>query len=167
MPSIRSSLRRPTTLLAAALLSAMALAGPAAGQALAAAPKDLQVSSATCGGVSVVVQGMPSSQQLFLLVRNVADGKTLKGPAPVQSDAGGSVQSRLAVDLSAVRTVDVSIWTKKGETLTMAARDTAVTRCGPLPMTGAASSRDALLAVALLVIGALLVWRTRARRTTR
>ncbi|HEX9343142.1 MAG TPA: LPXTG cell wall anchor domain-containing protein [Actinomycetota bacterium] len=162
--SLISLIRRPAVL-AAALLSALTIAGPAAGQALASTPRDLRVSSATCGGVSVVVQGMPASQQLFLLVRNVADGKTLDGPAPVHSDSDGSVQSSLRVDLSAVRTVDVSIWTKQGATLTMAAKDTAVTSCGHLPMTGDSSSRDALLAVALVAIGALVVWSTRSRRT--
>jgi hypothetical protein len=157
--------RRPTAPLAALLLAALASAGPVASPALAAAPKDLQVSSATCAGVSVVVQGMPASQQLFLLVRNLANGKTLAGPAPVHSDADGSVQSTLRVDLTGVRTVDVSIWTKQGTTLTMAAKDTAVTRCGSLPMTGAASSRAALLALALLCAGVLAVWASRSRAT--
>jgi len=162
-----SPIRRPSVLLAAVLLSALASAGPAAGQALASTPRDLRVSSATCGGVSVVVQGMPASQQLFLLVRNLTNGKTLAGPAPVHSDSDGSVQSSLRVDLSAVRTVDVSIWTKQGTTLTMAAKDTAVPSCGHLPMTGASSSRDALLAVALVAIGALVVWATRSRSRSR
>lgn len=156
-------IRRPTALLAAVLLLTMLAA---AGQALAAAPKDLRVSSATCSGVSVVAQGMPPSQQLFLLVRNVADGRTLAGPVPVRSAADGSVRSTLRVGLSGARTVDVSIWTKQGTTLTMAAKDTAVTTCGHLPMTGAASGRDALLALALLTIGALTVWATRRRATT-
>jgi LPXTG-motif cell wall-anchored protein len=159
-----SPIRRYAVLLAAAVLSALAIAGPAAGQALASAPRDLRVSSATCGGVSVVVQGMPASQQLFLLVRNVANGKTLAGPAPVHSDSDGSVQSTLRVDLGDVRTVDVSIWTKQGTTLTMAAKDTAVTSCGHLPMTGAASGRDALLAGVLVAIGALVVWSARSRK---
>jgi hypothetical protein len=45
------------------------------------------------------------------------------------------------LDLNGVRTVDVSVWTKSGETLQMAARDVATTNCGKLPMTGAPAGR--------------------------
>jgi hypothetical protein len=130
-----------------------------------AAPKDLRVSTATCGGVTVVGQGLPASSQLFLLVRDLRTGKVLSPdgkPIPVRSTAGGAVQARLSLSLRAVRTVDVSIWNKNGETLTMMAKDTAVTNCGTLPLTGAgATARELVVAVALLLAGLGALWRAR------
>jgi hypothetical protein len=104
----------------------------------AMAAKDLRVSTATCAGVTVVGEGLPPSSQLFLLVRNLGTGATVGGkPTPVNTSADGTVQATLKLDLNGVRTVDVSIWTKSGDTLQMAARDVANTNCGKLPMTGA------------------------------
>jgi len=55
--------------------------------------------------------------------------------------------------------VDVSIWTKKGETLTMQAKDTAAANCGSLPLTGAGTvGWELALAVALLLTGATALW---------
>jgi hypothetical protein len=51
-----------------------------------------------------------------------------------------------------VRTVAVSIWTKSGDTLQMAARDVASTSCGKLPMTGAPIG----VGIALPLAGVLL-----------
>ncbi len=147
------------TVLLASLAIVPALVSPAS--ASATVLKDLQVTSATCSGVSVTAQGMPASSQLFLLVKNIANGATVMGPAPVHSDAAGAVQTRLATDLSAVRSIDVSIWTKTNQTLTMAASNRATTSCGALPVTGAATSRGLLVAVLLLGLGGLVVWRTR------
>jgi LPXTG-motif cell wall-anchored protein len=144
-----------------ALATALALALPAA----AAAPKDLRVSSTACGGVGVVAEGMPASSQLLLLARNLTDGKVLNvggKPTPVRSDAKGMVQSFLKANLHSVRTVDVSIWTKKGETLTMQAKDTATANCGPLPMTGSPhASWQLLFAAVLLLAGGAALWSSR------
>ena len=130
--------------------------------ATAAAPKDLRVSSANCGGVGVVAEGMPASSQLLLLARNLTDGKVLNmggKPTPVNSNASGVVQHYLHANLHSVRTVDVSIWTKKGETLTMQAKDTATANCGTLPMTGSpAAVWQFLLAAVLLLAGAAALW---------
>ena len=87
----------------------------------AMAAKDLQVSTATCSGVTVVGEGLPKSSQVFLLVRNLANGKTVGGkPTPLTTKADGTVQASVRLDLNGVRTVDVSVWTKNGETLQMA-----------------------------------------------
>ncbi|HEU4399609.1 MAG TPA: hypothetical protein VFU54_17450 [Actinomycetota bacterium] len=137
----------------------------------AAAPKDLQVNSATCSGVSVSGTGLPASEQLFLLVRNLATGAVVGGqPTPVQTTSSGTVRAHLAKDLKGVATVDVSIWTKEGETLTMAARDTAQTGCaaaaskGTLSVTGPASGNLELgLGLLLLLAGAAVVWWSRYR----
>lgn len=142
------------------------LAGPAA-----AVPKDLRINSATCSGVSVSGEGLPASEQLFLLVRNLADGAVVGGqPTPVKTTSSGTVSAHLAKNLKGVATVDVSIWTKKGETLTMAARDTARTNCaaaatkGSLAVTGAASGNLELgLGLLLLLAGAVAVWWSRYR----
>jgi hypothetical protein len=142
------------------------LAGPAAAQT-----KNLEVTSASCSGVSVKASGMPASEQLFLLVRNLATGAVIGGePTPVQSTSSGTVQKQLDKNLSGVGTVDVSIWTKEGETLTMAAKDTAQTGCaasgaaGSLALTGpAAAGVELVLAVLLLVVGAVAVWWARYR----
>ena len=142
------------------------LAGPAA-----AVPKDLRVTSATCSGVRVSGEGLPASEQLFLLVRNLANGAVVGGqPTPVMTTASGTVSAHLAKSLKGVATVDVSIWTKKGETLTMAARDTARTGCasaaakGSLAVTGPASGGLELrLGLLLLVLGAAVVWWSRYR----
>jgi hypothetical protein len=142
------------------------LAGPAL-----AAPKDLRVTAATCAGVTVRGQGLPASQQLFLLVRNLATGAVVGGqPTPVRTTAAGTVRARLDKSLKGVATVDVSIWTKKGETLTMAARDTARTGCaaaaakGSLAVTGpAAAGRELRLGLLLLAAGAAAVWLARYR----
>ncbi len=127
----------------------------------AMAAKDLRVSMATCAGVTVVGEGLPKSTQVFLLVRNLANGATVGGkPTPVRSSTDGSLQARVRLDLHGVRTVDVSVWTKSGETLQMAARDVAATSCGRLPMTGAPARGGAALplAVALLALGAAALW---------
>jgi hypothetical protein len=142
------------------------IAGPAA-----AVPKDLRVNSATCSGVRVTGEGLPASEQLFLLVRNLANGAVVGGqPTPVMTTASGTVSANLAKNLKGVATVDVSIWTKKGETLTMAARDTAQTGCasaaakGSLALTGPASgSLELSLGLLLLVLGATVVWWSRYR----
>jgi hypothetical protein len=142
------------------------LAGPAV-----AVPKDLRINSATCAGVRVTGEGLPASEQLFLLVRNLANGAVVGGqPTPVMTTASGTVSANLAKNLKGVATVDVSIWTKKGETLTMAARDTARTGCasasskGSLALTGPASgSLELSIGVLLLVLGAAVVWWSRYR----
>jgi hypothetical protein len=142
------------------------LAGPAV-----AVPKDLRINSATCSGVRVTGEGLPASEQLFLLVRNLANGAVVGGqPTPVMTTASGTVSANLAKNLKGVATVDVSIWTKKGETLTMAARDTAQTGCasaaakGSLALTGPASgSLELSLGLLLLVLGATVVWWSRYR----
>jgi hypothetical protein len=147
-----------TTVLVVCLIAAPALAA-----------KDLQVSTATCSGVTVVGNGLPKSTQVFLLVRNLANGATVGGkPTPVKSAADGSLQANVKLDLNGVRTVDVSVWTKNGETLQMAARDVATTNCGKLPMTGApARGGIALpLAVALLMLGGAALWGSRRFRGT-
>jgi LPXTG-motif cell wall-anchored protein len=154
---------RLTVLLAAAVGVTWLVAAPAT-----AVPTDLQVTSATCTGVSVTAQGLPASEQLFLLVTDVATGKALGGgPSPVRSDGNGEVHAQRSLSLEGVRTVDVSIWTKKGETLTMAARDKTTTNCASLPMTGASSGPVLLAGIALLAAGGLLVRRARgaSRRT--
>jgi hypothetical protein len=142
------------------------LAGPAV-----AVPKDLRINSATCAGVRVTGEGLPASEQLFLLVRNLANGAVVGGqPTPVMTTASGTVSANLAKNLKGVATVDVSIWTKKGETLTMAARDTARTGCasasskGSLALTGPASgSLELSIGLLLLVLGAAVVWWSRYR----
>jgi LPXTG-motif cell wall-anchored protein len=133
----------------------------------AMAAKDLQVSTATCTGVTVVGEGLPASTQVFLLVRNLASGATVGGkPTPVTTEADGTVQASVRLDLNGVRTVDVSIWTKSGETLQMAARDVASTNCGKLPMTGASAHGGmALLAGVLLTMGAAALWGARRFRS--
>ena len=133
----------------------------------AMAAKDLQVSMATCAGVSVVGEGLPKSSQVFLLVRNLANGKTVGGkPTPVNSKADGTVQASVRLDLNGVRTVDVSVWTKSGETLQMAARDVANISCGKLPMTGAPAHGGMTLTLAglLLALGAAALWGARRLR---
>ena len=142
------------------------LAGPAA-----AAPKDLRINSASCSGVRVSGSGLPASEQLFLLVRNLATGAVVGGqPTPVMTTSSGTVSARLAKSLQGVATVDVSIWTKKGETLTMAARDTAPTGCaasatkGSLAVTGPATgNRELGLGLLLLLAGLVAVWWGRYR----
>ena len=148
---------RFTVLLAAVLGVTWLAAAPAT-----AAPTDLRVDSATCNGVSVSAQGLPANQQLFLLVTDVSTGKALGGgPSPVRSDANGEVHTHRSVALNGVQTVDVSIWTKNGETLTMAARDKSTTNCASLPRTGSSSGPILLVGALLLGAGAILVWRTR------
>jgi hypothetical protein len=156
---------RRTILVASVLtLTVVCLAGPAAAQ-----PRDLEVSSATCAGVSVQGSGLPASEQLFLLVRDLASGAVVGGePTPVQTSASGTVNTYLAKSLKGVATVDVSIWTKKGETLTMTARDTAQTGCagakGSLALTGPATAHlELAVGLLLLVAGALTVRWTRYR----
>jgi LPXTG-motif cell wall-anchored protein len=152
---------RFTVPLAAALGVTWLAAAPAM-----AASTDLRVTSATCQGVSVSGQGLPANQQLFLLVTDVSNGKALGGgPSPVRTTAAGEVHAQRKLSLSGVATVDVSIWTKKGETLTMAARDTSTTGCGRLPVTGSSSGPALVFGAALLVAGAVLVWRTRRSST--
>ncbi|HEV8650256.1 MAG TPA: LPXTG cell wall anchor domain-containing protein [Actinomycetes bacterium] len=156
-------MRRITTC-SAVLGAALALclvAGPAF-----AVPKDLRVSTATCGGVTVTGQGLPASTQLYLLATNLSNGKVLNPtgkPIPVMSSSAGAVQAKIALQLNGVRTVDVSIWNKKGETLTMMAKDTAATSCGTLPLTGVAGTTTwaLLAAVTLLLAGAGALWRAR------
>lgn len=150
--------RTVTTATGLAVWLVLGLALPAT----AAAPKDLRVSSTNCGGVGVVAEGMPASSQLLLLARNLTDGKVLNTggkPTPVNSNASGVVQHYLRANLHSVRTVDVSIWTKKGETLTMQAKDTATANCGALPMTGSPIAVwQFLLAAVLLLAGAAALW---------
>jgi len=128
----------------------------------AAAPKDLRVSNTSCGSVAVVAEGMPASSQLLLLARDLSNGKVLNTsgkPMSVKSDTGGMVSSVVHANLRSVRTVDVSIWTKKGETLTMQAKDTAATNCGSLPMTGSDSiGWELAFAVGLLLAGGTALW---------
>jgi hypothetical protein len=88
----------------------------------------------------------------------------------VRTTASGTVSADLAKNLKGVATVDVSIWTKKGETLTMTARDTAQTGCaaaaskGSLARTGpATASLELGLGLLLLAVGALAVWWARYR----
>jgi LPXTG-motif cell wall-anchored protein len=144
-----------TTILAVGLVLMFAL--PAAG-----APKDLRVSSTSCGSVAVVAEGMPASSDLLLLARDLADGKVLNTsgkPMAVKSDASGMVSSVVHANLRSVRTVDVSIWTKKGETLTMQAKDTAAANCGSLPMTGSDGiGWELAFAVGLLLVGGTALW---------
>jgi LPXTG-motif cell wall-anchored protein len=153
--------RTITTVTVLAVGLALGMALPAA----AAAPKDLRVSSTNCGGVGVVAEGMPASSQLLLLARNLTDGKVLNmggKPTAVESNASGMVNHYLHANLRSVHTVDVSIWTKKGETLTMQAKDTAVANCGPLPMTGSSTVQWQLLFGALLLLaGAAALWTSR------
>ena len=144
-----------------AAVLALGLAAPAA-----AVPKDIHVTTASCSGVTVVAQGMPASRQLYLLATNLSNGKVLNPtgkPIPVKSSAGGNVQAKLALPLNSVRTVDVSIWNKNGETLTMMAKDRAATSCGVLPLTGSgpASAWTLLAALALVAAGACALWRAR------
>jgi hypothetical protein len=128
----------------------------------AAAPKDLRITSTSCGSVAVVAEGMPASSQLLLLVRDLADGKVLNTsgkPMAVKSDASGMVSSVVHANLRSVRTVDVSIWTKQGETLTMQAKDTAAAHCGSLPMTGSDGiGWELAFAVGLLLVGGAARW---------
>jgi len=148
--------------LGAALVLCLAAAGPAF-----AVPKDLRVSTATCGGVTVVGQGLPASTELYLLATNLSNGKVLNPtgkPIPVMSSSSGTIQAKVALQLDTVRTVDVSVWNKSGETLTMMAKDTAATSCGVLPLTGAGSGTTVwalLAAVTLLCAGAGALWRSR------
>jgi LPXTG-motif cell wall-anchored protein len=146
----------------AVLLAVLAATWLSAAPAMAA-PTDVRVTEVTCSSVSVSAQGLPASRQLFLLVTNIATGKALGGgPSPVHSNSSGEVHAKRSLDLSNVGTVDVSIWSKKGETLTMAASEKAVTNCSSLPRTGGASSGPMLVfGAALLAAGAMLVWRTR------
>jgi hypothetical protein len=150
-------MRRPaTTILVIAVGLVLSFALPAA-----AAPKDLRVSNTSCGSVAVVAEGMPASSQLLLLARDLASGKVLNTsgkPMAVKSDASGMVSSVVHANLRRVRTVDVSIWTKKGETLTMQAKDTAAANCGSLPMTGSAVGWELAFAVGLLLAGATALW---------
>jgi LPXTG-motif cell wall-anchored protein len=128
----------------------------------AAAPKDLRVSTTSCGSVAAVAEGMPASSDLLLLVRDLADGKVLNTsgkPMAVKSDASGMVSSVVHANLQSVRTVDVSIWTKQGETLTMQAKDTAAANCGSLPMTGSDGiGWELAFAVGLLLVGGTALW---------
>jgi hypothetical protein len=159
--------RRPVLLVPLLALCLLLLGAGAAG----AVPRDLQIRQADCAGVSVTAVGMPANQQLFLLVRNLANGAVVgKDPTPVQSNGSGTVSAHLVKDLKGIPTVDVSIWTKKGETLTMTARDTASTGCRPagavsgsLALTGSASSIELLVGVVLLAVGMVAVWWTRYR----
>jgi hypothetical protein len=145
------------------LIATTVVASLTAAPALAA--KDLQVSTATCAGVTVVGEGLPPSSQLFLLVRNLATGATVGGkPTPVNTAADGTVQATLKLDLNGVRTVDVSIWTKSGNTLQMAARDVANTSCGKLPMTGAPIGGGIALALAAVLLAAGAAMLLGARR---
>lgn len=169
-------MRRSARLTLMTAAASMTLGWLAAAPAMADAQTDLRVTSANCAGVSVSATGLPPSQQLFLLVTDVSTGKALGGgPSPVRTNAAGEVNTRRSVSLSGVRTVDVSIWTKKGETLTMAARDKSSTNCGAatetasanLPRTGASPGSGLLLGGALLAAGLLLIWRTRARQQPR
>ncbi len=154
------------TVRGAILTTTILVVGLTAAPALAA--KDLQVSMATCAGVTVVGEGLPKSTQVFLLVRNLANGATVGGkPTPVNSGADGTLQATVRLDLHGVRTVDVSVWTKSGETLQMAARDVASTSCGKLPMTGSSPYGGGIglpLAGALLVLGAAALWGARRLR---
>ena len=154
--------------------ASLLLGGLAAAPAMADAQTDLRVTRANCAGVSVSATGLPANQELFLLVTDVATGKALGGgPSPVRTNAAGEVHTRRSVSLSGVQTVDVSIWTKKGETLTMAARDKSSTNCGSateaasarLPRTGSSPGPVLLLGAVLLAGGLLLV--RRARGTSR
>jgi LPXTG-motif cell wall-anchored protein len=157
--------RRPV-LIAPLLALAFLVAGAAAA---GAAAKDLTVQKANCSGVTVTASGLPANEELFLLVRNLATGAVVGGkPTAVHSNGSGAVSAHLAKNLSGIGTVDVSIWTKQGETLTMAARDTATTGCASasssgLPMTGAASTIELALAVLLLAGGAAAVFWSRYR----
>ncbi|HEV8162870.1 MAG TPA: LPXTG cell wall anchor domain-containing protein [Actinomycetota bacterium] len=149
--------RAASTMIVLALAVVLTFALPAA-----AAPKDLRVSSTSCGSVAVVAEGMPASSQLLLLVRDLADGKVLNTsgkPMAVKSDASGMVSSVVHANLRSVRTVDVSIWTKQGETLTMQAKDTAAANCGSLPMTGSdGTGWELAFAVGLLLVGGTALW---------
>src|SRR6266704_553907 len=99
---------------------------------------------------------------LLLLATAVPTGNALGGGhSPVHSTAAGEVHAQRKLSLNGVQTVDVSIWTKKGETLTMAARERSTTNCAGLPMTGASSAPILVLGAVLLAAGAVLVWRTR------
>jgi hypothetical protein len=157
--------RRPVLIAPLLALTFLLVSATAAG----AAARDLRVQQATCSGVTVTATGMPANQQLFLLVRNLTNGAVVGGkPTAVHSNGAGSVSTHLAKNLSGISTVDVSIWTKKGETLTMAARDTARTGCasassGTLAMTGSASTAELLVGVLLLVAGMIAVWVARYR----
>ncbi len=151
----------PLTVLLAAVLGVTFLAAAPAW----AAPKDLRVTSATCNGVAVSAEGLPSNQQLFLLVTNLSTGKAMGGgPTPVRTDANGQVHTQRSLSLDGVQTVDVSIWTKQGETLTMAARDKSATNCDALPMTGLSTRPVVLLGGLLLATGAFALLIARIRR---
>jgi LPXTG-motif cell wall-anchored protein len=163
---------RITLLIAGASLI---LGSLAAAPAMAAAQTDLRVTRANCAGVAVTATGLPANQTLFLLVTDVSTGKALGGgPSPVRTSASGEVRTQRSLPLAGVRTVDVSIWTKKGETLTMAARDKSSTNCGSaaeaaatgLPRTGASPGRGLLVGGVLLLGGVALLWRTRGTRRT-
>jgi hypothetical protein len=151
---------RLTVLLAAVLGVTFLATAPAW-----AAPKDLRITSATCSGVAVSAEGLPSNQQLFLLVTNLSTGKAMGGgPSPVRTDANGQVHTQRSLSLQGVQTVDVSIWTKKGETLTMAARDKSATNCNALPMTGVSTRPIVLLGALLLAAGAFALLLARIPR---
>jgi hypothetical protein len=158
MRAIRSSL-----LVVVATGVGLALAQPAF-----AAGKNLDVTSVTCAGVTVSATGMPKNQQLFLLVTDLATGKALGGgPSPVRSDANGEVHASRSLSLRGVRTVDVSLWTKKGETLTMTVQQRSATNCGgasSLPRTGASPAPLLAAGLGLVLAGAIGVRLAHATR---
>ena len=161
MRALRSSL-----LVVAATGLGLTLAQPAL-----AVAKNLDVTSVTCGGVTISAMGLPKNQQLFLLVTDLATGEALGGgPSPVRSDANGEVHASRSLSLRGVQAVDVSLWTKKGETLTMTVRERSATNCaGPasLPRTGSSPAPLLAAGLGLLLAGALAVRLARTARTAR
>lgn len=158
---------RPRTVVVACLLAVLACLTAAP----AMAAQRLEVRRVNCDGLTVVGQGLPANQQLFLLVRNLSTGGTVGGdPTPVRSDGNGVVRASLDKNLRGIRTVQVSIWTGKGDTLTMTAKDTAGTGCGSgsnLAYTGPpAVAVELLLGLALLAAGAATLWWARPSRAT-
>jgi hypothetical protein len=147
-----------------AALAVWALLGLAAAPALGAA-LDLRITTATCGGVTIVAHGLPPSSQVFLLVRDLQTGKAVSGaPIPASTDAAGSVSRHLRLNLRGVRAIDASVWNKRNETLTMVVQETSHVSCGSLPMTGSGAAVPGLgIGLGLLVAGAGALWLGRRR----
>jgi LPXTG-motif cell wall-anchored protein len=146
-----------------AVLAVFGLLGLAAAPAFAT-PLDLRVTTATCGGVTIVAHGLPHSSQVFLLVRDLQSGKAVSGaPIPATTDSTGSLARHLSINLRGVRAIDASVWNKRNETLTMVVQETSHVSCGRLPMTGGATVAALGVGLGLVAAGAAALWLGRRR----